>query len=253
MVVWSAVMTLLLTSAAHARSSAALSLNVVFAANGTIAVTLPDGSPVGTTAGSPSVIPAGYYTLNLSGPGGCTQLPLFELKGPGEDLLSDMTAGEVDYTTQEAYLRPSSTYTWRNYAVPNVIHTFVTSATVEGAAPSPTPPGAAGSDLTVSSSDLVGSGVAPMRGTLAGAVSAAGRITLAYKGRSVARLKAGRYRVTVRDRSATSGFVLQRRKKLYAVTGARFVGRHAVTIRFTPGRWTVAPRRGSTTYAIVVG
>jgi hypothetical protein len=179
-------------------------------------------------------------------------LPLFELKGPGEDLLSDMTAGEVDYTTQEAYLRPNSTYTWRNYANPAVIHTFVTSASVEGSAPSPTQSSAAGSDLTISSSDLVGSGVAPLRGTLTGTVTATGRITLAYKGHSIARLKSGRYRITVRDRSATSGFVVQRRKKLYAVTGARFIGRHALTLRLTPGRWSVGPRDATTTYSIVV-
>ena len=66
------------------------SLDVTFFANGQISVALPDGTPVGTTSGAPTVIPAGVYTISVLGPGGCTQLPLFDLSGPGVRLQDDM-------------------------------------------------------------------------------------------------------------------------------------------------------------------
>ena len=58
-----------------------LSLDVSFSATGQISVTLPDGTPVGSTSGAPTVIPAGFYTVVLSAPGGCTELPYFDLEG----------------------------------------------------------------------------------------------------------------------------------------------------------------------------
>ena len=119
--------------AGQARDVSNPSLDVTFFLNGTISVTLPDGTPVGSTSGAPTVIPAGYYTLLLSGPGACSQLPLFDLSGPGEHLNDDMSGGEVNTEVYTAYFAPSSTYTWRIDNVdPAVVHTFVTSATVVG-------------------------------------------------------------------------------------------------------------------------
>jgi hypothetical protein len=240
----------MLAPTARARS---LSLYVTFSPTGTITVTLPDGTPVGTTSGAATVIPAGYYTLLMSGPGACTQLPLFELKGPGEDIFSDMTAGEVDYTSQEAYFRPNSTYTWRNYSLPGVVHTFVTSSVVEGTVPAPGPPLSAGMHSTVASKDIVGSGIVPFRGTLTGAVSATGRLTLAFKGASVTRLRVGRYTIAVTDKSSTNGFLVQKTKqRAVSVTGATFVGKHSASVRLTAGRWQFMTRLGKTTYSVVV-
>lgn len=51
------------------------SLDVTFFPNGTITVTLPDGTPVGSTTGAPTVIPAGFYTVQMTGPGGCSSYP----------------------------------------------------------------------------------------------------------------------------------------------------------------------------------
>ncbi len=234
-----------------APGAVALTLQVTFAANGTITVTLPDGTPVGTTSGAPTVIPAGYYTLELVGPGACTALPLFELVGPGVDLYSDMTAGEENYMTQEVYLRPSSTYTWRNEAVPGVVHTFVTTATAQGTVPTPTPPGAAKSSATVSSSDIVGSAVAPFRGRLTAVLSASGHVTLTYRGAAVRRLPHGRYTVRVTDRSATSGLALRKGARTVALAGTRFVGTRSASVVLTPGRWSLATRAGSLATIVV--
>src|SRR5262245_58747119 len=73
----------LLAPGARAARAANPILFVNFFPNGTISVTLADGTPVGTTSGSPTLIPAGYYTLVYSGPGGCTNMPNFKLSGPG--------------------------------------------------------------------------------------------------------------------------------------------------------------------------
>ena len=54
---------------AAARSAASPVIFVNFFANGQITVTAADGSSVGTTSGAPTVIPAGYYTFEFSGPG----------------------------------------------------------------------------------------------------------------------------------------------------------------------------------------
>src|SRR5438128_3676834 len=86
---------LALAPAAQARRADSLSLIVNFTPSGVVTVTLPGGASVGTTSGSPTVIPAGFYTVVLHGPGECINLPLFELKGPGVDIQDDMLGGEV--------------------------------------------------------------------------------------------------------------------------------------------------------------
>ena len=240
---------------ASGRVSGAVALDVTFSATGTISVTLADGTPVGSSSGAPTMIPAGYYTLELSGPGGCTELPLFELKGPGEDIFENMTEGELDYTTANAYLAPNSTYTWRNYSTPAVTYTFVTSNQVVGSAPpAPTPSVYSG---TVASRDVVGSAAATASaaggGALSGAVSASGRLSLDFHGTPVASLKAGRYTITVTTASATHGFLLD---KLHArpltITRAGFVGRQSATVELTAGQWYFSPvRSGPKTYFLV--
>src|SRR5262245_17759896 len=73
--VWLAAAALLLAPAGHTQRAANLSLTVSFTAAGVVTVTLPDGTRVGSTSGAPTVIPAGFYSLNLSGPGECINLP----------------------------------------------------------------------------------------------------------------------------------------------------------------------------------
>src|SRR6185369_11301859 len=96
----------------------------------------PDGTPVGTTSGAPTVIPAGFYTLTLNGPGECINLPLFELKGPGVNIQDDMLGGETDTHALYANFLPNSIYTWhidRNQAL---LYSFrATSDSVGGATP----------------------------------------------------------------------------------------------------------------------
>jgi hypothetical protein len=245
---------LVLPSAAVGRVSVNPSINVNYSLNGNVTVSLPDGTPVGTTSGSPSVIAAGWYTFEMIGPGGCASIPQFILKGPGLYLSDNLDGGETSFIEHVVHLLPNSTYTWSNDAFPSVIHTLQTNSNLLGSPP----PDASKSGLsssnhtTVSSTDLAGSGVLPFRGTLTGAVSAAGRLTISFKGKSVASLKAGVYTVVVTDKSSTTGFMLQKIKRTVSITGPAFVGKRTASVRLTAGQWIVTPRLGQTTYSITV-
>jgi hypothetical protein len=246
---------LALVPAAHASRTASLTLRVTFTAAGAITVTLPDGTPVGTTGGAPTVIPAGYYTLAFYGPGECINLPLFELRGPGVNINDDMLGGETDVHTLYATFAPNATYTWHSDRNESIVYTFRASSDVVGTPSSASAPStsSSGSHPKATSQDVVGSAILPFRGTLTGAVTAAGRLTLAYKGRSVTSLKAGRYTVAVDDRSSTNGFVLQKPKHAAVrVTGGMFLGKRSLAVTLTAGKWLVMPSVGKPTYAIVV-
>jgi hypothetical protein len=248
---------LALAPGAQAHVAAVPTLYVNFFGNQTIAVTLADGTPVGSTTGSsPTVIPAGYYALVFSGPGGCSALPNFKLNGPGTSIVTSMSEGAVLKATQSANFTPTSTYTWIDDAFPNVVHTFSTSSDVISVPPPVTTTTTTSSPpkgKAVVSQDVVGSEVVPFRGTLTGGVSASGMLALAYNGKSVGSLKAGRYRIAVTDGSSTKGFVLQKAgHKAIAVTGATFMGKRAASMNLTAGKWLFAPGPGKTAYTVVV-
>jgi hypothetical protein len=246
---------LVIAPAADGRSVANPSIRVQFSLTGTISVTGPSGAPLGTTSGQPTVIPAGYYTVLLLGPGGCAVIPYFELKGPGQNIANNLTEGELDNDTVNVYFQPNSTYTWRNREQPGAVFTFATSSEVVGTAPPVAGPkgNEATNHTTVKSSDFVGSAILPFRGTLTGSVTAAGRLSLSYQGKSVARLKAGRYTISVNDRSSTSGFLVQKlRHAATVVTGRTFVGRRATKLQLTAGKWVFLPVGGKQGYTIPV-
>jgi hypothetical protein len=260
---------LALAPVAQGRTTANPTLDVTFSTTGAISVTLPDGTTVGSASGAPSVIPAGYYTVLLSAPGECVQIPLFQLKGPGENIQSDMSGGELNTMVLSAYFAPNSTYTWSDYANPTVAYAFTTSATVVGspasldasssAAASSSPAGTSSGtqQAAPTSQDVVGSAIttaAPtIRGALAGAVSAAGKLSLRFKGRYVASLSAGRYTLTVTDASTSRGFTLGEMKhQATSLTGTAFTGTRSLSVDLTAGQWFFASGlSGPRTYFIV--
>jgi hypothetical protein len=240
---------------ARARVADAPALDVTFTSNGAISVTLPDGTPVGSTSGSPTVIPAGYYTLHLLGPGSCNELPYFELSGPGANIVNNMDLGEFKETLVADFL-PNSTYTWRDDGIPGVVYTFATSATVVGTQPPLVAAGGIASPpkgTTSNAHGVVGSAVLPFRGTLSVTVFSSGRVALVYRGKSVKVLSSGRYTVAVRDRSSSMGLVLERHGRVIVVTAPAFVGRRALSIDLSAARWTVAlspPGSGVYTFSV---
>ena len=88
------------------------------------------------------------------------------------------------------------------------------------------------------STDIVGS--LAVLGTLNASVGADGKPTLTTKGKTVATLAAGRYKFAISDRDTKRGFMIlaPTSHAPTALTGVTFLGRHAVTIKLTPGRWT---------------
>jgi hypothetical protein len=92
-----------------------------------------------------------------------------------------------------------------------------------------------------------------LRGTLAGTLSAAGKLTLAFGGKSVAKLKAGRYTFSITDKNSKKGFALQAvRKTVKTITGVAFVGKRSVVVSLTVGAWTFYASPGGTkrTFAV---
>jgi hypothetical protein len=244
---------LLVAPAAQGHESVQLTLNVLFDATGAINVATPDGTPVGVTSGAPTQIPAGYYSIELQGPGGCTLTPYFQLIGPGISLTDNMAQGEEWETEYVEFLQPNSTYTWRNSQFPNVPHVFQTNGNVIGTqAPRVvwTPPkGAKGS----ANSSIIGSAALPNRGTVTAAVTAAGKITLAYKGKPVTKLARGKYTITVDDQSKSAGFVLAKGKVgTLNLTDIAFVGKRTAFVTLARGTYTVATKPGATPTKIVV-
>src|SRR5215471_13264680 len=164
-------------------------LYVVFRSDHTFYAYLADGTPVGTTGGAPTVIPAGTYKLILDDTSE-TDMDL-DLAGPGVRLVTNMSHAEEGSAAFIETFQPSSTYTFRDDQHPAVVWTFQTSSTV-------LPP--AGTTTTTCSTcttpetptgptDIVGSKVVPHRGALAGSVSAAGKLELDFKGKPVASLR----------------------------------------------------------------
>jgi hypothetical protein len=94
---------------------------------------------------------------------------------------------------------------------------------------------------------------APLRGTLIGLVSAAGKLTLTDKGKPISSLRSGRYTFRVTDKSGKSGFTLQEiRRAAKTVTAAKYVGSRSVTIDLAAGQWFAYPTFvGKKTFFIV--
>ena len=234
-------------------------LYVTFNSNKTVTVTDASGNPVGTSGGAPTTIPAGTYNVLISDPAFVSDV-VWDLAGPGVKLVTSMSSGEeISESWVETFV-PNSTYTYRDDNRPPAVWTFATSSTStpsSSGATTPltsTTPISSGKTGQAPSTDVVGSASATFRGTLRGSVSPTGKATLTLKGKPVASLKAGRYTVTVTDKSAKAGFNVQEIKKAAkTVTTSAFKGTKSLAITLTAGQWFfyptfVAPK----TYFIVV-
>jgi hypothetical protein len=249
-----AAVLLAVAPAAQAVRADQLTMNVSFTYTGQITMTLPNGTPVGTTSGPPTVVPAGYYSLLLAGPGGCTLTPYFVLKGPGVTVTDNMAQGEDEFTEHDVNFLPNSTYTWHNSDSPNVVYTFTTSSDVVGTKAPPVVWNGPTSGKKQSNADIVGSGRGIFRGTLTGTVGAGGQLTLTFKGSKPATLKAGRYSLVVTDKSPTNGLTVGRgAAKPVTVTTVPFVGRHKATVTLSTGRWLFTTTRAKKVQSVLVG
>ncbi len=227
---------------------------VNFFANGTITVTTGDGTSVGSSSGAPTVIPAGYYTLEFSGPGGCSMLPYFHLNGPGTSIVTNGEEGQVVHPPGSANFLPSSTYTWSDDDFPGVIYQFSTSSEVLGSPPAAPTSATSGSRATVSSQDVVGSAPLPFVGSLSGTIGAGGKVALLHDGKPVTSLKPGRYTITIVSKSPSSGFVIeQTRSRVVALSRGSFTGKRSISVSLTAGQWTFMATPGNASFVFLVG
>jgi hypothetical protein len=189
-----------------------------------------------TAPGTP--IPPGDYQVVLRVPQDAPSCPLvFQLQGPGVQLRWDF-AGEALGAQMTETLQPAATYVATDLRNPARFR-IVFSTSASGSSSSlvgQTPSTATGKGQTIP--DPVGSAVLPFRGVLALAVATSGPLRLEAKGKAVHSLRAGRYRLDVRDGSPHAGLVLTRPNgHVMSLSGTAFVGTRTRTIALQNGTW----------------
>jgi len=236
-------------------------IDVVFNANNTISATL-NGAPLGTSSGAPTTIPPGTYNVSFTNPTYVSDMQ-FHLEGPGVKLVTNMSYGEEPSEIWVETFAPGSSYTWKDDLDPTPVFTFVTSTSASvgsansgsagGSSGKSTTPISSGNNGRASSTDVVGSAILPLRGTLLGTVTPEGALSLKLAGKPVQNLKAGRYRLTVTDASKKAGFNLQQMKNsAIALTTTTFTGKRTKTVTLRAGQWFFYPTFvGKKTYFIV--
>ena len=225
----------------------------------------------GAAVASGSAIPYGEYQLVISTPvpfatglGGCDFIS-FSLTGPGVNYSTQLGEGDEteDFSTQNFAVGSSYTAT-DNTVAPGTTITFGTSSTpvAASAGPSLSSSGNASNAKPTPSTDsptkqatsTPSSNAVVNRGTLKGIVSASGKLSLAFDGKPVTEITAGRYKVQVVDKSRNDGFTIQQVSKLpTTVTGASLVGTRTATIVLSAGQSLFYPSfTGKKSYFLVV-
>jgi hypothetical protein len=249
------------TAGSRTAGSAAPTLYFMYAMNCTFAIVDDAGKTV-------SSIPPGHYQVDVRTPlafgtmplvGGpandmtaCKGAPQFQLTGPGVDLFTTMTAGcESDKVFTETF-QPNGTYVAQDLNQPSVAHgSFTTLASGTPVVPVVTYGGGKGKPEV--STDIVGS--LAVKGTLDASVSAAGTPVLKNAGKTVATLKAGRYKFTITDRDPKHGFLVlgPTSKSPTNLTGVKFVGTKSLAVKLTAGKWTYYTNLGTIRFFRVTG
>jgi hypothetical protein len=217
-----------------------------------ISLLFDDGTPVGNQARTPPTIPPGTYTIRVVDD---TDEHNFHLSGPGVDQATSV--GGSASPTWTVTLPPGAHYRFQcDTHFDFMFGEFDTSGTASSSGGSSSGGSSSGGSSTSggSSSSSSTGGASSLRGTVAGTLSAAGKLTLAIGGKPVTRLKSGRYKFRVVDRAPTLEAVLRRDgRAAITLSGVTFVGTHTVTVNLSPGHWTyfVSPSRSKSAFTVV--
>ena len=235
---------------AHPTVAALPTLYVNYALNCTFTITGDNGQTVTTIApGSYEVditTPLPFAEVDLSGAlnnpndmTACKSFVQFALTGPGVNLSSTLNDGDSAFALLQATFQ-AGTYTAVDENQPTVARdVFAVSNSV--AATNPTNPSGGSTSLSkgTASQDIVGSALAPFRGSLDAIVYAGGKLSLSHNGNVVKTLKTGRWTFSVDDESKKAGFEIQvLHGKAETITSSSYVGNHDATVTLKPGRWT---------------
>jgi hypothetical protein len=233
-------------------------LTLEYTASGVLLASTDDGTTIRTSTAPGVVISPGPYQVivNNDVPDLRDIQHEFQFQGPGVNLQTDMAAGDDKTELFDVVLAPSSTYTFSDSRQPNVPHVvFSTASSASAAGGSQTTPASGSSTGTTSNTPVVGSDLKPLpfRGNLAASVAGGGKLTLTAGGTHVLKLVAGRYRVTVTDRTAKAGFVVQSTgRPAITLTGVPFVGKRTVTVLLRAGEWDFYSPAGKKTPFTVI-
>ncbi len=244
-----AALVLCLTGAAAAADPPPLYLT--YRANGTLGVSLADGSSIG----SGTTIPPGPYWVTFTNdfPAERDGVHKWHIFGAGIDIWTDLNCSDSTIEQYLETLHAGSTYTVQDDYHPSLQVVFRTAATGSSTAGGSTAATAKAKGV-VHNSDVVGSRLLPYMGALAASVSTAGKLQLMRAGKpvSVGKLTRGRYTITVVDRSPKAGFTLrQARSAAMPLTDADFVGRKSLRVALDAGTWTFFSGGGPHTSFVV--
>jgi hypothetical protein len=211
-----------------------------------------DGAGALASTSSPgTILPPGPYQIRVSMPnpssGYACGAPSFSLTGPGVNSTTTFADESILDDHILPNLQPSATYTAQDANAPAATRVFFsTSAT--GSSTSLLPPKTATTTAggTSTEPDLVGSALPPLRGRLAAIVAANGIATLELGLVHVTSVRAGRYSITVTDRSRRADFVLEKAGgRPVALTSRLYVGKKTASVTLTTGTWTFSAGSGS--------
>jgi hypothetical protein len=253
MVVLAATIALKL-GAGSSHAAVSPTMHAVVREDASIGLTFDDGTEVGTQARTPPTIPPGTYTIRVVD---SATTHNFHLSGPGVDMATPVD--EMTTPTWTVTFQPGATYRFQCDEHADFMYgVFQTSGTSSSTTSGGTSAGgstsggassggSSSSGGTSSGTSSSGGSQPGLSGTLAGTVSAAGKLTLALRGKAVSNLTVGRYKVTVTDKSATTSFLVQKKGHAAITVSSRsFVGTRSVTVTFSPGTWSFySPPSGS--------
>lgn len=206
----------------------------------------------GNSVPAGGTIPADSYDVFVDDPDDTN--PHFQLSGPGVNVDSNLNSTGMGIDRPATFgpftFSAGATYTARDvnsgasisFGVGAGSSSGSTTTTSSGGTPSPTTTTSSGSKTTTV-------------GTLRGSISASGKAALTFGGKTVKRLKAGIYTLTVTDRSKKAGLVVQKLGFPAMTESSRaFVGSHSSRLTLSTGKWFFrASSGGLKTYFTVTG
>jgi hypothetical protein len=213
-----------------------------------IGLRFDDGSDVGNQARNAPVIPPGTYTIVAVDDSGAHN---FHLTGPGVDV--GTTIGGLQSPSWTVTFQPGSHYRFQCDDHPDFMYgEFNTSGAGSTGGGDSSSGGSSSGGSTSGGSTSGGSSAsgggtvsntgtksAAVLGTLTGRVNPAGQLVFTYGGIPVKKVKAGRYKITVADKTPKRSFVVGKTGgAATTVGGVAFVGTKTVTLNLTTGKWT---------------
>ena len=228
-------------------------------ANCTFAVTNDAGSSIGSPApGEYQVVisthdPYGLMTTGSNTLQYCGGYVQFQMTGPGVNVSTTLDFGDASQEIDQVTLQASGSYTMVDNNNPSASRVSF-SAAATGSAGSVAGSSSGGKSSGGSSqASPVGANALVSRGALSATLSATGKVSVKRAGKTAVSIPAGIYKLTVSDKSKSSGLLLQLGTgKPKTITANAFVGTHTDTVALKAGRWSAYASSGGVKTTIFV-